>query len=200
MRRTFLYGQLSVFTRDETAALLRQTAAALRPGGKLVIELLDYERIDKTNSNFWFTDDRGLWGDRPFLMLGERFWDGEQRTAIDRFHVIDLESGAMQVIGLPDCGYETEEMLLLLLECGFTSAEAYPGLGRPRPLRRRGVDHLCGAPLTPRPAGMIASLHDLRILVIADDPLARAGLAAILAAQPGCQVVGQVASDADLAG
>ncbi len=122
----FLYGQLSVFTRQETAALLRQTAAALRPGGKLVIELLDYERIDKTNSNFWFTDDRGLWGDRPFMILGERFWDEEQRTAIDRFHVLDLASGAMQVIGLPDCGYKTEEMLLLLHECGFESAEAYP--------------------------------------------------------------------------
>ena len=121
----FIYGQLSVFTRDETAALLRQTAAALRPDGKLVVELLDYERIDKTNSNFWFTDDRGLWGDRPFLVLGERFWDAGQRTAVDRFHVLDLESGAMQVIGLPDCGYETEEMLLLLRECGFTSAEAY---------------------------------------------------------------------------
>ncbi|MEZ4770300.1 MAG: response regulator transcription factor [Caldilineales bacterium] len=44
---------------------------------------------------------------------------------------------------------------------------------------------------------MIASLDDLRLLVVADDPLARAGLAAILAAQPGCQVVGQAASDAD---
>ncbi len=44
---------------------------------------------------------------------------------------------------------------------------------------------------------MIASLHDLRLLVIADDPLARAGLAAILAAQPGCQVTGQAASDVD---
>lgn len=121
----FLYGQLSVFTRDETATLLRQTAAALRPGGKLVIELLDYERIDQSASNFWFTDDCGLWGDRPFLVLGERFWNAEQRTAIDRFHVLDLETGAMQVIGLPDCGYETEEMLLLLLECGFSSAEAY---------------------------------------------------------------------------
>ena len=44
---------------------------------------------------------------------------------------------------------------------------------------------------------MIASLHDLRLLVIADDPLARAGLAAILAAQPACQIVGQAASDVD---
>jgi two-component system nitrate/nitrite response regulator NarL len=39
---------------------------------------------------------------------------------------------------------------------------------------------------------------DLRVLIIADDPLARAGLAALLADQPGCTVVGQVAEDTDL--
>ena len=122
----FLYGQLSVFTRAETATLLRQAAAALRPAGKLAVELLDYERIDKANSNFWFSDDRGLWGDRPFIVLGERFWDDGERTAIDRFHVIDLETGALQVIGLSDCGYETAEMLALLRQSGFSAAEAFP--------------------------------------------------------------------------
>ncbi|MCH7744516.1 MAG: response regulator transcription factor [Chloroflexi bacterium] len=43
------------------------------------------------------------------------------------------------------------------------------------------------------------SAHDdLRVLVVAGDPLARAGLATLLANQPGCEVVGQIASDADL--
>ncbi len=46
---------------------------------------------------------------------------------------------------------------------------------------------------------MPVSLHDLRIMILADDPLARAGLAALLAQQPGCQVVGQAPADADLA-
>ena len=44
-----------------------------------------------------------------------------------------------------------------------------------------------------------ASLHDLRLLILADDPLARAGLAALLGQQAGCQVAGQAAADADLA-
>ena len=39
---------------------------------------------------------------------------------------------------------------------------------------------------------------DLRILILADDPLARAGLAALLAGQPGCIIAGQVASSDDL--
>jgi DNA-binding NarL/FixJ family response regulator len=38
----------------------------------------------------------------------------------------------------------------------------------------------------------------LRILIVADDPLARAGLATLLADQPGWSVVGRIALDADL--
>ena len=70
----FLYGQLAIFTKAEAQALLRQLAPCTKPGGKLCVELLNQERVDKTRSNWWFTDDKGLWGDRPFLHLGERFW------------------------------------------------------------------------------------------------------------------------------
>jgi two-component system nitrate/nitrite response regulator NarL len=38
-------------------------------------------------------------------------------------------------------------------------------------------------------------VNDLRVLIVADDPLARAGLAALLVGQNGCIVVGQVADD-----
>jgi two-component system nitrate/nitrite response regulator NarL len=41
-------------------------------------------------------------------------------------------------------------------------------------------------------------VSDVRVLIVAQDPLVRAGLAALLAGQPGCLVVGQVAEDAEL--
>lgn len=41
-------------------------------------------------------------------------------------------------------------------------------------------------------------LDDIRVLVVAENPLARAGLAAILESQPGLAVVGQTAPDAEL--
>jgi len=40
--------------------------------------------------------------------------------------------------------------------------------------------------------------RDLRLLIVADDPLARTGLAALLAERPDCTVVGQAAGDTDL--
>lgn len=123
----FIYGQLAVFTRHEAAQLLRWSAGALRPGGRLVVELLDFQRIDKKSDTWWFTDDQGLWGDRPFLHLGERAWDDSQRASIDRFFIVDLETGAVQVIGLSDNAYETVEMLELLKASGFRNTWAYPG-------------------------------------------------------------------------
>ena len=41
-------------------------------------------------------------------------------------------------------------------------------------------------------------MTDLRLLVVAGDPLARTGLSLALNDQPGCEVVGQVASGAEL--
>lgn len=41
-------------------------------------------------------------------------------------------------------------------------------------------------------------MNDLRVLIVADDPLARAGLAALLADQSGCSIVGQAAESIDL--
>ncbi len=40
--------------------------------------------------------------------------------------------------------------------------------------------------------------NDLRVLIIADDPLVRAGLAGLVAGEAGCLVVGRVASTDDL--
>ena len=125
----FLYGQLAVFPRDEAAALLHKAAAALRPGGRLVVELLDPARVDKKHSAWWFTDDKGLWGERPFLHLGERRWNAAERTSVERYYILHLESGAMDEIVLCDQTYEIEEMESLLRAAGFSAVDSHPGWG-----------------------------------------------------------------------
>jgi DNA-binding NarL/FixJ family response regulator len=45
---------------------------------------------------------------------------------------------------------------------------------------------------------MVPSLPPLRVLIVADDPLARAGLAAMVTGLPDCRVVGQSSGDADV--
>jgi len=61
------------------------------------------------------------------------------------------------------------------------------------------------APVSPIPIGLVVDGLDpegpetIRVLVVAEDRLARAGLAALLAEQPDFTVVGQLAPDGDLA-
>ena len=67
---------------------------------------------------------------------------------------------------------------------------AQPGL--PNPARTGDSAPLCYN--SPMPS----NASDLRILVVADDPLARAGLAALLDDELGCVVVAQMSSEAGL--
>jgi SAM-dependent methyltransferase len=122
----FLYGQLAVFKVEEAAGLLQTVAASLRPGGRLVVELLASERIDKQESNWWFTDDHGLWGDQPFMHLGERFWLAEQEMVVERFYTLNLETGTMDEITLCDQSYPVERMVGLMKAAGFSKVDVYP--------------------------------------------------------------------------
>ncbi len=120
-----LYGQLAVFTRAEAQAILAGIARSLKPGGKLCLELLNQERVDKSDSNWWFTDDRGLWGDAPFLHLGERFWRADEAVSVERFHILHLETGQMDEILLCDQTYAIAEMTNLLRQAGFSNVAAF---------------------------------------------------------------------------
>jgi SAM-dependent methyltransferase len=122
----FIYGQLAVFKREEAQALLAGIAQALKPGGKLCVELLNQDRIDKKHNTWWFTDDKGLWGDRPFLHLGERYWDDVEEISIERFHVIHLETGQMDEVLLCDQSYAVETMRGMMKKAGFAAVKVYP--------------------------------------------------------------------------
>lgn len=122
----FLYGQPAVFRPEEAAALLEKIAAALKPGGHLCVELLDRARVDKKNSSWWFTDDGGLWGDRPFLHLGERHWNEAEQTSVERYYIIDLETSRLSEITLCDRTYAVEEMTAMLQAAGLETVAIYP--------------------------------------------------------------------------
>lgn len=121
-----LYGQLAVMPKDEAQAVLQQIAAALKPGAKLCLELLNQDRVDKTDSSWWFTDDSGLWGGAPFLHLGERFWLADEQISVERYHILHLKTGQMDQIELCDQTYAVAEVEAMLTEAGFATTAVYP--------------------------------------------------------------------------
>jgi SAM-dependent methyltransferase len=122
----YLYGQFTVLRPAESAAVLHRIRAALRPGARLLLEILDYDRFDKRDSSWWYTDQGGLWGDFPYLHLGERAWDPGQGAAVERFHILNLETGEMQVYGLTDQAYSVAQVTEMLREAGFATVEVHP--------------------------------------------------------------------------
>jgi SAM-dependent methyltransferase len=121
----FIYGQLAVFTREDAQALLREIAQSLKPDSFLAVELLEQEKIDKKDSTWWFTADWGLWGDAPFLHLGERFWNADEELSIERFQIIHLETGEMTEIHLCDQTYSVGQMIARMEQAGFSRVAAY---------------------------------------------------------------------------
>jgi len=122
----FIYGQLAVFKREEAQTLLVTIAQALKPGGKLCVELLNPDKVDKKHSTWWFTDNKGLWGDQPFLHLGERYWDEAEEISIERFHTIHLETRQLEEVILCDQVYAVETMTGMMKKAGFGAVETYP--------------------------------------------------------------------------
>ncbi|MCB9418469.1 MAG: class I SAM-dependent methyltransferase [Ardenticatenaceae bacterium] len=122
----FIYGQLAVFKREEAQQLLHQVARSLRPGGRLVVELLNQDRVDKKDSTWWYTDNTGLWGDAPFLHLGERQWHADEQISYERFHILHLETGQLDEVHLCDQTYAVDDMTAMMREAGFTSVDVYP--------------------------------------------------------------------------
>lgn len=120
-----IYGQLAVFPKADAQQLLQNIATSLKPGAKLCIELLNQDQVDKSNSTWWFTDNTGLWGETPFLHLGERFWDAATQMSLERFQTIDLETGQMTVIHLCDQTYSPTEMTAMMKQAGFAKVDVF---------------------------------------------------------------------------
>lgn len=121
-----IYGQLAVMSKDEAQTVLTGICQSLKPGSKLVIELLNQERVDTKDSTWWYTDEKRLWGDAPFMLLGERKWYAAEKLSMERYFTVHLETGQLDEVVLNDQTYSTEEMTQMMHTAGFTQVQIYP--------------------------------------------------------------------------
>ncbi len=125
----YIYGQFTVLRPEESRDVLRRIHAALKPGARLLLEVLDYGRLDKKEGTWWYTDRGGLWGDFPYLHLGERHWDPEQQAIVERFYILNLDTGELKTHGLADQAYTVTQVRKMLRETGYGNIEVHRAWG-----------------------------------------------------------------------
>jgi SAM-dependent methyltransferase len=125
-----IYGELNVFPRETAADILRGMSAALVAGGVLLLEAHTDEAVREmgTGESTWYTAERGLFGDQPYLCLTENFWHPDVRAATTRYFIIETATGAVTRNAQTMQAYTAEEYSTLLTSCGFTAPTFHDGL------------------------------------------------------------------------
>jgi SAM-dependent methyltransferase len=125
-----IFGEFNIFRSQEATSVLRKAWAALKPGGKLLLEISSFEALHERGHQpaGWYSAADDLFGDAPHLCLMESFWDGEQDVAVERYFILDVSSGDVTRHSASLQAYSEARLEELLLEAGFQKASNYPDL------------------------------------------------------------------------
>ncbi len=121
-----LYGQLAVQRPAEVEALLLRIVAALKEAARLVVEVADATTLDRAITSTWWTSRDDLWGEGEHLVLHEHGWDDDAEALVDRYHVVDAETGRAEVFGVSEGAYPPERLAAMLADAGLPSATTHP--------------------------------------------------------------------------
>lgn len=126
-----IFGEFNVFTPGDARTILAKAHAALKPGGRLLLEPATEAAVRRIGSerSVWWSAQSGLFGDRPHLVLVESFWSEAQRAATRRYYRIEAETGAVTRWASSQQAYSEAEYQQLLADCGFSATRNYPALG-----------------------------------------------------------------------
>jgi SAM-dependent methyltransferase len=136
-----LYGELNVFAPDDALLILRKAHAALRPGGRLLLEPHTLARIERLGAEppTWSSSASGLFSDAPHLLLMEHAWHAGRQAATVRYYVLDAATAQVERHAQTMQGYDEAGYRALLARAGFgdlrfhasltgRDADAEPGL------------------------------------------------------------------------
>ena len=129
---TLLFGQFNVFPRETARRILAKAAAALAPGGQVLLEAQRYETVEQGGRKppSWMScgDGGGLFSDRPHLVLMESSWDADAAVSTERFFIVDAETGRVTRHVLSNEAYTEEQFREALGAEGFEEIAFHPSL------------------------------------------------------------------------
>lgn len=118
---TMIYGEFNVFSKEEMNHMVARMYAALKPGGKLLVEVQNYDHVKSIGQapNSWFQADSGLFSTKPHLCLTRNYWFENSHASVQQFFVIDGLIGNIEVYNNTTQAYSEEEFYRIFQQAGF---------------------------------------------------------------------------------
>lgn len=90
-----VYGEFNAFAPEDAAALLDRAYEALKPGGRLLLEVHTAAFVRQIGAEpaTWHTASSGLFSDQPYLCLRESLFEHDR--ALTHYYVFDAATGTM---------------------------------------------------------------------------------------------------------
>jgi SAM-dependent methyltransferase len=123
----YLYGQPQVPRPGELDEILRRIRAALRPGAPIAVEVYLASPDRTTPSTSWSIERDDLFGPGERLVLAEHALDAAVPALVDRYHVLDMATGRLQVFGVTERLLEPDELAAIVARAGFPAVDLHPG-------------------------------------------------------------------------
>ena len=130
----FIFGEFNVFKPEDAKLILNKSYAALKPGGKILLEPHTFDAVYELGNQpaTWYSAKNELFAEKPHLCLMESFWNEDQSVAIERYIIVDAASGDVTSYSSSTQAYENDVMVEMLTQAGFQNPEFYPSLhGKP---------------------------------------------------------------------
>jgi SAM-dependent methyltransferase len=126
----FIFGELNSLRPADALTVLQRAAAALAPGGALLIEPHHFAGVHHggIERSAWRVSAGGLFAPGPHLTLEENWWDESHRARTFRYYVLDLESAGLTSYVHSRQAYFDEEYRALLRTVGLGAILALPAL------------------------------------------------------------------------
>jgi len=121
-----IYGEFNAFPQDDAAHIVAKAYRALKPGGKLLIEVQHHAAVVRQGQQgpSWHTAEQGLFADEPYLCLVEPRYERD-RAILDHY-VYTAVSDAPTQYTVMHQAYTDDEYRHLLRD--FAHVLFYPSL------------------------------------------------------------------------
>lgn len=126
------FGEINVFSFEDAQRLVARSAAWLKPGGKLLIEVHTFDEVKRQGMApaFWQQCPEGLFLAEPHLLLSENRWNEETQTSTTTFWALKADASVVH-FSSQTRAWRDDEYLQLLAQCGFhtttrIAAEEWP--------------------------------------------------------------------------